>query len=38
MPGLQQPPPEERLMVYSPAVWLIAGLLFGYILCRLGVG
>lgn len=38
MPLLQQLAPKERLMVYSPLLWLILGVILGEILCRLGVG
>lgn len=38
MPILQQRPPEEPGVIYSPLLWLILGLILGEILCRLGIG
>lgn len=38
MPILQLGAPEEPGVIYSPALWLLLGALFGWLLCRAGVG
>ncbi len=38
MPILQQLTPEEPRMMYAPGVWLLLGLVLGWLLCRAGIG
>lgn len=38
MPLAQQLAPQGRLMIYAPGLWLVVGLVLGWLLCRAGIG
>jgi hypothetical protein len=38
MPIVQQLASKGPRMIYAPGLWLVVGLVLGWILCRLGLG
>lgn len=38
MQVMQQLTPKERLLMYGAGLWLLLGLVLGWLLCRAGVG